>query len=221
LEHAVTELSENLSLLFAGLIECRDENTGHHVLRTSYYVSILGQKLIEKKVFADLTADSVKMMMRAAPLHDIGKIAISDSVLLKPGRLDDDEFNAMKMHSAVGASIIDKMYARTPNQRYLYYAKDIAAFHHERYDGKGYPAGLMRDDIPLCARIMAVADVYDALVDNRVYRKAMSHEQACSIIIEGKGTQFDPDIVSIFELCEQAIAKLRQQPGGDFSGQIF
>ncbi|MDR2759277.1 MAG: response regulator, partial [Spirochaetaceae bacterium] len=179
LEKTMEKLSENISLSFAELIECRDENTGEHVVRTSKYVGILGRKLIENGMFRDeLTPTDLEMMVRAAPLHDIGKIAISDRILLKPHRLDDEEFNAMKQHTSIGEEILAHMSARTPTQQYLQYAKQIAASHHERFDGKGYPKGLAGDEIPLCGRIMAVADVYDALVADRVYRRGMNHTEA-------------------------------------------
>ncbi|MDR2006365.1 MAG: response regulator [Acidaminococcales bacterium] len=208
LQNSVMELSDNLAFLFAGLIECRDENTGYHVLRTSKYVDLIGRELINRNVFPELTEDALKMMVRAAPLHDIGKIAVSDRILLKPDRLTYEEFNDMKRHATVGGEILNNMHRRTPSQSYLHYAKNIAGFHHERFDGKGYPHGVGQENIPLCARIMAVADVYDALIENRVYRKAMSHKEAYDIIIEGRGSQFDPRVVDVFSLCEKEIVEL-------------
>jgi putative two-component system response regulator len=132
-------------------------------------------------------------------LHDIGKIGISDRILLKPDRLADDEFAIMKKHATIGAEILEHMYARTPSLSYLRYAKMIAAYHHERYDGGGYPYGLTGENIPLCGRIMAVADVYDALVEERVYRKKLSHTEAYLIVMDGKGRQFDPNVVDAFK----------------------
>jgi putative two-component system response regulator len=200
LENTAAKLSDSVALSFAELIEYRDENTGEHVVRTSKYVGMLGQKLIEKGLFSEeLTATDLDMMVRAAPLHDIGKIAISDRILLKPDRLDDEEFRLMKRHTLIGEEIVEHMYARTPTQYYLQYAKKIAASHHERYDGKGYPRGLVGDAIPLCGRIMAVADVYDALMDDRVYRRGMSHSEACGIIREGRDKNFDGRIVDVFD----------------------
>jgi putative two-component system response regulator len=200
LENTVASMSDSMALSFAELIECRDENTGEHVTRTSKYVGMLGRRLIEKGFFVEeLTVTDLDMMVRAAPLHDIGKIAVSDRVLLKPDRLDDEEFLSMKRHTLMGEEILENMYARTPTQHYLHYAKLIAGSHHERYDGKGYPRGLAGDAIPLCGRIMAVADVYDALVDDRVYRRGMSHVEACRIIVEGKNQHFDGRVVEAFE----------------------
>jgi putative two-component system response regulator len=206
LENTVAKMSDSMALAFAELIECRDENTGEHVARTSRYVGMLGRKLMEMGLFTDeLTSTDLDMMVRAAPFHDIGKIAISDRVLLKPDRLDDEEFAIMKQHTVIGEEIMKNMLIRTPTQQYLHYAKMIAASHHERYDGKGYPRGLKGDDIPLCGRIMSVADVYDALVDNRVYRRGMSHVEACRIIADGKGTNFDERIIDAFEAIHEEL----------------
>jgi len=207
-EQNVMTLSDSIATSFAEMIECRDENTGGHVIRTSRYVDILGKELIKQNLFPDeLNPAELQMMVRAAPLHDIGKIAISDRILLKVGRLDDMEFAAIKCHSEIGASILKRMYQRMPAQHYLRYASLIAGSHHERYDGKGYPQGLSGESIPLCGRIMAVADVYDALIDNRVYRGSMGHIQASNIIFENTGTHFDPRIVEAFKNTQEQIVE--------------
>ncbi|MDR2175684.1 MAG: response regulator [Synergistaceae bacterium] len=209
LAESVMRMTEGFALSIANLIECRDENTGGHVQRTSRYVEILGRHLFSKDLFLDeLSGSALDMMVRAAPLHDVGKISISDRILLKPGRLSDEEFAVMKTHSPVGAQMLKDMYERTPAQTYLRYARMIAAAHHERFDGKGYPSGLAEEGIPLCARIMAVADVYDALVDDRVYRRGMTHDEAAGIVMEGRGTQFDPKIVDSFDKCRAEFAAL-------------
>jgi putative two-component system response regulator len=206
-ERAVSELESALSECFAELVEYRGEFSGGHVRRAGEYVRLIGAELIAKGYFRrDLTAEDLELMAKAAPLHDVGKIAISDRYLLKPDRLDDVEFAIMKNHAAIGAEILGNMYRRMPTQTYLTYAKMIAASHHERYDGRGYPSRLSREDIPLCGRIMAVADVYDALVCDRAYRKGLSHFEARGIILEGKGTQFDPAVVEAFESCHEKIA---------------
>jgi len=208
-EEKVTALSDNIAISFAEMIECRDENTGGHVVRTSKYVDILGKELINKGVFQDELNDSeLQMMVRAAPLHDIGKIAISDSILLKAGQLNDTEFAVMKCHAERGATILKRMYQRMPTQHYLRYASLIAGSHHERYDGKGYPQGLAGDLIPLCGRIMAVADVYDALIENRVYRNGLDHIQASNLIFNNAGTQFDPRIVETFRKTQEQITEI-------------
>jgi putative two-component system response regulator len=207
LEQTVAKMSDSVALAFAELIECRDENTGGHVARTSRYVGMLGRKLMGMGLFADeLNPTDLDLMVRAAPFHDIGKIAVSDRVLLKPDRLDDEEFAVMKQHTVIGEEILTNMLARTPTQQYLHYARMIAASHHERVDGKGYPRGLAGDEIPLCGRIMAVADVYDALVDDRVYRKGMKHIEACRIIIDGKNKSFDGRIIDAFEEIHEDLA---------------
>jgi HD-GYP domain-containing protein (c-di-GMP phosphodiesterase class II) len=188
------------------MIECRDESTGSHVTRTSKYVELLGNELINKGLFPDeVNPVELQLMVRAAPLHDIGKIAISDRILLKAGHLDDIEFTVMKRHTEIGAALMDRMYRRMPAQRYLRYASLIAGTHHERYDGKGYPHGLAGDNIPLCGRIMAVVDVYDALMENRVYRKGLGFVPACNIIFENGRTQFDPVIVNVFREIQEKI----------------
>jgi putative two-component system response regulator len=208
-EQTVMKLSDSIATSFAEMIECRDENTGGHVVRTSKYVEVLGRELMSRGLFSDeLSPAELRMMVRAAPLHDIGKIAISDRVLLKVGRLDDVEFSMMKCHSEIGATILKRMYQRMPAQHYLRYASLIAGSHHERYDGKGYPQALIGDNIPLCGRIMAVADVYDALMENRVYRGGMGHIQASNIIFENAGTHFDPRIVEAFKNTQDQIVEI-------------
>jgi putative two-component system response regulator len=212
LENTVKNLEDGLITSFSDLIECRDGNTGGHVMRTSHYVELLGHELRKKGMFADeLTDKALEMIVRATPLHDVGKIGVSDVILLKPALLNDDEFTLMKQHTKIGADILRTMYQRTPTQHYLQYAIMIAESHHERYDGTGYLHGLREDEIPLCARIMSVADVYDALVDTRVYKKAMTHEDACRIIYAGMGTQFDPRIVDAFQSIHERFNEAAQK----------
>jgi putative two-component system response regulator len=199
LEKTVKELENSLITSFSEIIERRDEETSGHVQRTSKYVEITGELLMKKGYFIrDFDEIGLDMMVRAAPLHDIGKIGISDTILLKPGFLTKAEFDAMKSHAKIGADILKTMYQRTPTLYYLECGRMIALYHHEKYDGSGYPYGIKGDEIPLCARIMALADVYDALVSDRIYRKAMSHDEAFEIIVKGDGTHFDPRIVEVF-----------------------
>jgi putative two-component system response regulator len=204
LEQMVKNLEDSIITSFSEMVEYRDRNTGGHILRTSKYTELIGLELSDRQQFRRELHD-LDMIVRAAPLHDIGKIGVSDLILLKPGPLDEKEFAAMKLHTTIGASLLRKVYARTPTQTYLKYAIMIAESHHERYDGNGYPYGLKGDDIPLCSRIMAVADVYDALVDNRVYRSAMTHDAAQKIILAGRGTHFDPVIVDAFNAVQERI----------------
>ena len=205
-ERTVATLSDNIAMSFAEMIERRDENTGGHVFRTSKYVEILGMELLNRGLFQDeLDPSSLPLMIRAAPLHDIGKIAVSDRILLKPERLDRKESVIMRRHSGMGAKIVERMYKRMPTQHYLHYARLIAGSHHEWYNGEGYPSGLKGDEIPLPGRIMAVADTYDALVNDRVYRKGVDHAKAYEIIFEGEGTQFDPKVVEALRKTQEQI----------------
>ncbi|MDR0424260.1 MAG: response regulator [Clostridiales Family XIII bacterium] len=199
LEDEPAYLYDGNAISLAERIEGRDANTEGHAARTGKYVGMLGRKLIESGVFeGGLTDADVEMIERAAPLHDIGKIAISDGILLKPGKLNCKEFALMKRHAAIGAEVLGNMYAQAPAQHYLQFARIIAGSHHERYDGNGYPCGLVGDNIPICGRIMAVADVYDSLIGNRVYKKGVDHAEACEIIVGEKGRQFDPHVVDAF-----------------------
>jgi putative two-component system response regulator len=199
LERTIKELEDSIALSFADLVECKNDNTGGHVLRTSKYVGILGRELLKQGLFPDsVTEESVELMTRAAPFHDIGKIGISDIILLKPGPLDEHEYNEVKRHTVVGANVLFNIYERTPTQHYLKYAAIAAEGHHERYDGKGYPYGLKGAEIPMISRLMAVANVFDACLTERVYRKALSPPEAYDVIMNGRGTEFDPVIVDCF-----------------------
>jgi putative two-component system response regulator len=184
----------------ASLAETRDNETGNHIRRTQFYVRALAEKLRERPQFAaHLNPNQVEVIFKSAPLHDIGKVGIPDRILLKPGRLDPDEFEIMKTHAVLGKEAIEHAEHQLGKEvEFLSCAKEIAWSHHERWDGKGYPRGLQGEDIPLSARLMSVADVYDALISKRVYKDAMPHEQAEKIILEGRGTQFDPDVVDTF-----------------------
>ncbi|MDR0670014.1 MAG: response regulator [Treponema sp.] len=209
LENTVKELETSIVTSFAELVECKDDNAGTHVLRTGKYVEILGRELLASGVFGDtLNEADMDMIARAAPFHDVGKIGVSDTLLLKKGALTPDEYAEVKKHTLIGAHFLDAIYRRTPEQHYLKFARLIAESHHEKYDGTGYPHGLAGDDIPLCARIMAVANVYDGCITDRVYRKALSHEDACRVIFDGKGTWFDPRIVDAFASVRQEFASL-------------
>jgi len=200
LEKTVKELEDSIVTSFAEIIDCRDEDTGGHVQRTSRYIEVLCYELLRMGCFSnEINEPFIEIIVRAAPLHDIGKIGISDTILLKPARLTNEEFNEMKRHTIIGSDILRSMYQRTPTQNYLSWAIQIAEGHHEKYDGSGYPHQLSGNHIPLCCRIMAIPDVYDALVSERIYRKAMSHDEACEIIISSSGSHFDPVIVEAFQ----------------------
>jgi putative two-component system response regulator len=187
-------------LAMASLAETRDSDTGNHIRRTQFYVKVLAEKLKTNTRFgAQLTDHFINMLFKSAPLHDIGKVGIPDRILLKPGRFTPDEFEIMKTHTSLGKDAIEHAEEQLGmNVEFLSMAKDIALSHQEKWDGSGYPQGLAGDAIPLAARLMAVADVYDALISRRVYKDGMPHEKAVSIIVEGKGSHFDADMVDAF-----------------------
>lgn len=203
----------------AKLAESRDPETGHHLERVRNYCRTLAQCLLEwdRPGYA-VTAAFVQTIYSTSPLHDVGKIGIPDSILLKPGRLSDREFSVMKGHTTLGAETLNAAVAQYPSAEFLLMARDIAASHHERFDGTGYPAGLVGENIPLSARILALADVYDALTSRRVYKNAYSHEVARSIIVEESGSHFDPVIVKAFIETEATFLELRNRLS-DFSAQ--
>lgn len=199
-----TQMIENLQdvmmLSLAELVECRDENTGGYVKRTAEYVRILANELVEAGVYSDiLTPEYVKDIIKSAPLHDIGKIGINDATLLKMGSLDEDEFEYMKKHVELGALSLQKMINETDKESFLYTARDMAYYHHEKWDGTGYPSGLKGEEIPISARIMAIADVYDALTTKRPYKEPFSHEDTVNIIIEGREKGFAPNMIDVFK----------------------
>lgn len=187
-------------LTMASLAETRDSDTGNHIRRTQFYVKALAEHLRDNRRFsATLTDTYISLLFKSAPLHDIGKVGIPDRILLKPGRFTPDEFEIMKTHTTLGKEAIEHAEKQLGMKvEFLEMAKEIAYGHQEKWDGSGYPEGIGGDDIPISARLMALADVYDALISRRVYKEGMSHEKAVQIIIEGKGSHFDPDMVDAF-----------------------
>ncbi len=186
---------------FCALAEARDNETGNHLRRTQNYVRALAQRLSRHPKFAaELSDEVIEMLFKSAPLHDVGKVAIPDAILLKPGKLDPREWEIMKQHAKYGrdaiASAEDSL--RDAGRSFLCYAREIAYSHHERWDGSGYPQRLKGEQIPLSARLMAVADVYDALISRRVYKPAFPHDQAVQMIAAERGAHFDPDVVDAF-----------------------
>lgn len=211
LENVVKELEDSIITSFCELIECRDNETGGHVERTKEYVRLIAKQLQQTGKYTHILSDHyIEMLVRSAPLHDIGKIGIRDVVLLKPGRLTEAEYEEMKKHTLIGAEVLETIMKKMPSQKYLDIAKEIAASHHERFDGEGYPCKLDGEEIPLSGRIVSVADVYDALITDRIYRKAMSHKEACSLILSGKGNQFDPQVIEAFIAIEDKIYEVAQ-----------
>lgn len=184
----------------ASLAETRDNETGNHIRRTRTYVKILALKLQNHPKFKDfLTDEMIDTLFKSAPLHDIGKIGIPDYILLKKGKLTPEEFEIMKTHTTLGKEAIENAENQLGYEvSFLKIAKEIAYSHQEKYDGSGYPLGLKADEIPISARLMSVADIYDALISKRVYKEKMEHEKAIEIMKEGRGKHFDPDILDAF-----------------------
>ncbi|MCR5790148.1 MAG: HD domain-containing protein [Lachnospiraceae bacterium] len=196
---ATAQMQNGLIITMADLVENRDSDTGAHVQKTAAYVKIILEGLKAKGYYAGkLTPKFMAEAVMSAPLHDVGKINIPDAVLNKPGKLNEKEFEIMKTHTTAGKEIIERAIDRVKGENYLKEARNMAAYHHERWDGKGYPEGLHGEVIPLSARVMAVADVFDALASPRVYKPAFSVEKAIQIIRDGAGTQFDPKCVEVF-----------------------
>lgn len=182
----------------ANLAEARDNDTGNHLERIRYYSKVLAEKLYIEHPDLGITPVFIDNLLLTSPLHDIGKIGIPDFVLLKPGRLDEKEYNIMKKHTKIGYDALHAANEKYPNAEYLKMSAEIALYHHEKFDGSGYPYGIKGEDIPLSARIVALADVYDALVSKRIYKSAMPHDMAKSIIVSERGKHFDPTVVDSF-----------------------
>ncbi|MDR1472145.1 MAG: response regulator [Synergistaceae bacterium] len=200
---SVLELQRAILNTLAEVVESRDEITGGHVQRTNKWLRIMLEGLQDFGLYSEEISDwDVNLMLQSSQLHDVGKISISDSILKKPGKLTSEEFEEMKRHSVFGAKIIDKIGENMSNNDFLTHSRIFALTHHEKWDGSGYPYNLRGEEIPLQGRIMAIADVYDALISDRPYKKAFSHEQASQIIMEGRGTHFDPVLVDVFEQVE-------------------
>lgn len=195
----ISRYHSEMVMSFATLMENKDGSTGGHVKRTTAYVKLLAEELRARGHYKEiLTKDYIQNLYQAAPMHDIGKIAVPDEILQKPGRLTEDEFERIKLHTSDGGKIIKGTFGNLGDEEYTDMAYQVAKFHHEKWNGKGYPEGLKRYEIPLCARIMTVADVFDAVSEKRCYRDAMPLEQCFEIIGEGSGQDFDPIIAEVF-----------------------
>ena len=206
----ISQIQEQVIMGMATLIETRDNSTGKHVKNTKTYVRMIASELKARNIYTDiLTEDYIMNVYKAAPLHDVGKIKISDAILRKPGKLTEEEYNAMKLHTVYGREIINEIIGGVEDPEYVKIAEDIAMYHHERWDGNGYPIGLKGEDIPLCARIMALADVFDALYEERCYKEPIRPVfKIMQTLKEGRGTQFDPLITDVFISLEQEIKDL-------------
>lgn len=209
----IIELQEVTILVMAALAETRDNETGKHIQRTKLYVKVLAEYLYANNIYPDLLdAQMIGLLVASAPLHDIGKVGIPDSILLKPGRLNPEEFEVIKQHTAIGNEAIMKaMEFMDTDETFLKYAQEIVLYHHERWDGAGYLEHLKGDEIPISARIMSVADVYDALSSKRIYKEIYTHEEALEIISDGSGTQFDPLIVEAFMACNTTFRDIAEE----------
>lgn len=208
----ITRLQNGLILVLADMVESRDQCTGDHVRKTAAYCEIILRQMQKEGIYADkLTEDFIAEVVNSAPLHDVGKIKVSDTILNKPGKLTDEEFGVMKGHTTAGGEIIDKAIATVGEEsEYLNEAKNLAAYHHEKWNGTGYPEGLSGEDIPLSARVMAVADVFDALVSRRSYKEPFSVDKALDIIRESSGTHFDPLVVQAFLDAEDEVRRVQK-----------
>jgi putative two-component system response regulator len=196
---AVLELQNAVLITMSNLVECRDDVTGGHVERTERLLGLLVEEMVKQGVYQDILETwDINLFIQSSKLHDVGKIAIRDNILLKPGPLTRDEFEDMKKHTIFGESVIEKIQQNSRESIFLTHAKIMAGTHHEKWDGTGYPRGMAGTDIPLQGRLMAMVDVYDALISDRPYKKAFSPEQAIAIIVESCGKHFDPSLKDIF-----------------------
>ena len=209
----IKDIQEHVIAGMANLIESRDNSTGKHVKNTQMYVKLIADELRERGIYQDILNDEyIHDLCNAAPLHDVGKIRIPDHILQKPGRLTEEEYEVMKMHTVYSRDIIQDIIGDVEDEKYVKMAQDIAYYHHERWDGRGYPMGLSKDRIPLCARIMALADVFDALYEERCYKPAIRPlEKVMDTILAGKGTQFDPIITDVFISMEDKLREILNQ----------
>jgi putative two-component system response regulator len=208
----IHELKNTVLKTISGLVESRDSITGGHIERTQNYLKVLVYKMIERGVYFDeISSWDIPVFIMSSQLHDVGKIAIKDCILLKPGHLTLEEFEEIKKHTSIGASIIRKIRDETTEDTFLTHAEILALNHHEKWDGTGYPEGLKGSEIPLEGRLMAIIDVYDALTQVRPYKEALSHEDAVKIILNGAGTHFDPKLVTVFLYCEKEFERIAVQ----------
>ncbi|MDR0701418.1 MAG: response regulator [Azoarcus sp.] len=207
--HTVFKLQNKVMRAMAEMVEGRDTATGNHIERTQQCLRVLLSAAMEVDRYRDQTDGwDMELLLQSSQLHDVGKIAISDSILKKPGKLTDEEFQEMKNHVTFGVSFIERLEEDEDDSLFLCHAKTFAQYHHERWDGSGYPAGVAGMGIPLLGRLMAIVDVYEALTSVRPYKKAFDHDASVEIIRQGKGTHFDPDLVALFEDCSEQLHSL-------------
>ena len=208
----IAQLQNAVILWSAEMIEFRDEETGQHVERVQKYLEVLIRKMENTEQYAEeLAGWDIDAFIKSAPLHDVGKIRIRDDILLKKEKLTNEEFENMKLHTVYGKILLESLQSKIPSQTFMDYAKILAHMHHEKWNGTGYPEQLAGLKIPLQARMMTLADVYDALVSERPYKKAFTHEEAMKIIAEGRGVQFDPDLTDLFISLSDEIKKISSE----------
>jgi putative two-component system response regulator len=218
------QLTQEITIEAMGaLAEYRDPETGGHIRRTQNYVRVLATRLSQHPKYASLLDPvTVERLYQSAPLHDIGKVGIRDDILLKPGKLTEEELAQMKKHAELGRDAITALERRLGHNSFLRYAREIAETHHEKWDGTGYPYGLKADEIPISGRLMAIADVYDALISKRVYKPPLSHDEAVQVVAGGRGTHFDPDMVDVFlEIQDQFRDIALQYVDDDEDGEVW
>jgi len=205
---AVIDLQNAILRTIAEIVECRDCATGGHIERTQNYLRILVNAIMKNDLYKDEVEKwNIDFFVQSSQLHDVGKIGVSDVILNKPDKLTDEEFNEMKKHTIFGMEVVDKIQKGSPSDAFLQHAKIFAGTHHEKWDGTGYPKGLKGLEIPLEGRLMAIADVYDALISERPYKKPFAHDDAVKIILNGSGTHFDPSLIEIFEQNQEEFRK--------------
>jgi len=224
-EQQVSEIvSAQMSMIFATskLAESKDPETGAHLERIRLYCKVICEYLADLEEYRDIvTTQYIDCIYAASPLHDIGKVGIPDSVLLKPGKLTDQEWEVMRTHTLIGAGTLRAVSDKHPGNAFLRIGIEIAESHHEKWDGSGYPYGLTGDAIPLSARILAMADVYDALTSERCYKEAFSHEKSREIIVEGSGKHFDPRVVEAFLNCEDQFIRIKKENADEEQVSVY
>jgi putative two-component system response regulator len=209
----VSQIRDVTIMAMASLAETRDNETGNHLKRTQKYIRAIAMKLRDHPRFREfLTEDNIESLFKLAPLHDIGKVGIPDAILLKQGKLTLEEFEVMKMHPLLGGNAIATAESGLPTpNRFMHIAREIATGHHEKWDGSGYPLGLKGEAIPISARLMALADVFDALISKRIYKQPYTHEEAVAYILQAKGKHFDPDVTEAFQSIQEEFRQIAEQ----------
>lgn len=212
-QEKISSMQEHIISGLANLIENRDMETGGHIYRTSAYVKIIAERARTEGVYTEILNDKyISLLTSLAPLHDIGKILVSDTILRKPAKLTPEEYEEIKKHASMGGSVVREVLNGITDEEYLNFASDIATYHHERWNGSGYPYGIKGEEIPLCARIMAIADVFDALISERCYKKAIPFDEAIIVMKEKAGNHFDPKLIEVFLKYQEDFRIIKDKP---------